>query len=166
VKDDLWWVIPGQLAGMPRPFLDPNRRSTGGVAINAFGDDLRPLHDAGIRAVVSLLNIPGDARIYAEADFAYFPLSIPDGSAPTAAEADAANRFIDAQLARGNPVAIHCAAGLGRTGTMLAAYLIHRGARASEAIARIRAVEPAAIETDGQVRFLREFEVHVRDHPR
>ena len=145
------------------PFLDPNRRATGVGAIDAFADDLRPLHDAGIRAVVSLLNIPGDAKIYADAGFAYFALPIPDGGAPTATEADDANRFIDEQLAHGNPVAIHCAAGLGRTGTMLAAYLIHRGATAGEAIQRIRAVEPAAIETNRQVQFLRDYETSTRD---
>ncbi len=141
------------------PYLDPNRRARGGSGNDAFADELRPLLDAGIRAVVSLLNIPGDERIYAEAGIAYFALPIPDGGAPTATEADDANRFIDEQLARGNPVAVHCAAGLGRTGTMLAAYLIHRGATAGEAIQRIRAVEPAAIETQRQEQFLRDYAV-------
>ena len=139
------------------PFLDPNRRAIGSGAVDEFDDDLRLLHDAGIRAVVSLLGIPAEVPIYAAAGFAYFAVSIPDGGTPTSAEADAINRFIDEQLMNRNPVGVHCAAGLGRTGTVLAAYLIRLGATADQAIQRIRAVEPAAIETQRQVQFLRDY---------
>jgi atypical dual specificity phosphatase len=144
------------------PFLQPERRARGGGPIDAFDDDVQPLHDAGIRAVVSLLNIPGDARIYADAGFGFFPLPIPDGDAPSFGQADELVRFIDAQLAQDHSVAVHCAAGLGRTGTVLAAYLIAKGSSASNAIAKVRAVEPAAIETRRQIQFLHEFERHSR----
>ncbi len=57
-KDLLWWVIPGVLAGMPMPFIHPERRLSSGGALTAYEDELSDLYSAGVRAAVSLLNIP------------------------------------------------------------------------------------------------------------
>src|ERR1043166_2453422 len=57
----LWWVIPGALAGMPMPFIHPEPRLNLGGPLSAYDDELPILFSAGIRAVVSLLNIPSDA---------------------------------------------------------------------------------------------------------
>jgi polymorphic toxin system DSP-PTPase phosphatase-like protein len=162
LKNDLWWLLPGKLAGMPMRFLHPERRARGGGTIDAFADDLRPLKEAGVGAVVSLLDLRGDAQIYREAGFGYFPLPIPDGGAPSFGEADEVVRFIDGQISRGHAVAVHCAAGLGRTGTILASYLIAKGMPASVAVAKVRAVEPAAIETNRQLQFLHDYASHTR----
>jgi atypical dual specificity phosphatase len=50
-------------------------------------------------------------------------------------------------LQRGRPVAVHCASGLGRTGTLLAAFLVSQGATAEGAIERVRSVRPGSVET-------------------
>ena len=63
-KDLLWWVIPGVLAGMPMPFIHPERRLNSGGPLTAYEDELPDLYSAGVRAVVSLLNIPSDAPVY------------------------------------------------------------------------------------------------------
>lgn len=158
MKDDLWWVIPGELAGMPMPYLHAERRARGGGAIDAFPDDLVELRNCGIGAVINLLNLPGDALIYRDAGFDFLLVPLSDGAAPTPEQATEAVHFIDKHLADHRAVAVHCAAGLGRTGTVLAAYLVARGASASHAISRVRAVEPAAIETNRQLQFLHDFE--------
>ena len=162
MKDDLWWLIPDELAGMPMPFLHPERRSNGNGAIDAFTDDLAELKDGGIHAVICLLNVPGDGAIYRDAGFDFLLLPISDGAAPTPEQAAEAVRFIDNQRENHRAVAVHCAAGLGRTGTILATYLVARGASASEAVSRVRSVEPAAIETSRQLNFLHEFEHRFR----
>ncbi len=54
-------------------------------------------------------------------------------------------------------VAVHCAAGLGRTGVVLACYLIDKGLNATNAIARIRRLRPGSIETEDQEKAVEEF---------
>jgi hypothetical protein len=156
-SDLLWWVIPGVLAGMPMPFIHPDRRMAGGGDLAAFEDELSVLQSAGVRAVVSLLNIPSDASVYESVGFSFLCLPVPDGGAPTFEQADEFVRFVTAQRAAQRPVAVHCEAGLGRTGTMLAAYLVVLGESAAAAIGRVRAAERVAVETPRQIHFLEQY---------
>jgi len=153
----LWWVIPGVLAGMPMPYIHPERRLNLGGALNAYEDELPDLYAAGVRAVVSLLNIPSDAAVFASAGFAFLCAPLPDGGAPTREQAAKFVRFVEEQRTARRPVAVHCEAGLGRTGTMLAVYLIAQGDRAETAVRRIREVEKVAVETPRQLQFLKQF---------
>jgi protein-tyrosine phosphatase len=61
---------------------------------------------------------------------------------------------IHARLDRGEIIAIHCHAGLGRTGTIAAKILIERGFTAENAIALIRQTRPGSIETKAQELYL------------
>jgi len=153
----LWWAIPNVLAGMPMPFIHPDRRMAGRGALTAFDDELPILHSLGIRAVVSLLNLPSDASIYESAGLAFLCLPIPDGGAPTMVQAAEFIQFVTEQHSANRPVAVHCSAGLGRTGTMLAAYLIAQGASARVAIQQVRVAEKMAIETPAQIEFLEQY---------
>jgi atypical dual specificity phosphatase len=53
--------------------------------------------------------------------------------------------------AAGERVAVHCGGGLGRTGTLLACYLVQQGMEGEAAIDRVRAVRPGSVETAEQV---------------
>lgn len=153
----LWWVIPNVLAGMPMPFIQIDRRLNHGGALAAYKDELPDLYAAGIRAVISLLNIPSDKLVYESAGFAFLCLPLPEGCALTIEQVRELTHFVDGQRAIGNPVAVHCEAGLGRTGTAIAAYLISNGQSPESAIARVRAVESKAIETWVQIQFLQQL---------
>jgi protein-tyrosine phosphatase len=130
--------------------------NTGGP-LDVYDDELKVLREAGVRAVVSLLNIPSDAPVYKSAGFDFLCLPVPDGQPPTREQVYRFTSFMAEQRAAQRPVAVHCEGGLGRTGTMLAAYLISHGEGAGAAIRQIRAVEPSAIETAQQIQFLKQL---------
>ena len=64
---------------------------------------------------------------------------------------------IERANAQNMAVAVHCGAGLGRTGTVLAAYLVSKGASAVDAIARVRRLRPGSVETETQEEAIIEF---------
>lgn len=145
---------PGFLLVLPRP--------EGSAEANADR-----LATAGIAALVSLLPVEEARRLGLDLAalagacaargirFEHGPL--PDFAVPDAAfERDWCGRApaLGRLLAEGRGVAFHCRAGLGRSGTIAARLLIDLGLPPAEAIGRIRAARPGAIETAEQERYL------------
>jgi protein tyrosine phosphatase domain-containing protein 1 len=63
----------------------------------------------------------------------------------------------------GRKVAVHCHAGLGRTGLAIACFLIASGqaGSAAQAVAMVRAARPGSLQTAGQVLFVSIFEQYL-----
>ena len=57
-------------------------------------------------------------------------------------------------LLAGHRVLVHCRGGLGRAGTVAARLLVELGVPAVEAIRRVRAARPGAIETIEQQQYV------------
>jgi hypothetical protein len=64
-------------------------------------------------------------------------MGYPDGTTPERSQMSAILDVIDASLAAGEPVYVHCWGGHGRTGTTVACYLIRHGKTPQEAIDQI-----------------------------
>jgi atypical dual specificity phosphatase len=71
--------------------------------------------------------------------------------------------FIQLQNSKTKSVLIHCGERMGRTGTVLAAYLVYNGSSADEAIRLIREKRPGSIQTPEQETAVRAFEVALRN---
>lgn len=139
------FVIAGELAGMACPGRFADLR-----------DDLTFLRHQGVGAIVSLTEYPLDRRSVEAYGFEYLHLPVPDYHAPTLDQVWRFLRFAEGQRGNG-AVVVHCMAGQGRTGTMLACALVHRGLSADEAIRTVRRLRPPSIDTPSQEAFVYAF---------
>lgn len=63
----------------------------------------------------------------------------------------------------GRKVAVHCHAGLGRTGLAIACYMVFAGeCNAADAVASVRRDRPGALQTAAQVMFVSIFEQYLQ----
>ena len=67
--------------------------------------------------------------------------------------------FIHKRLNEKEPVMVHCLAGLGRTGTILASYLVkYENMSADKAIEKVRETRPGSIQSYPQEEMIFQFE--------
>ena len=127
---DSFWIEPGRLlagkyAGASADVEAARRvRALAAAGITLVLDLTHP--DDGLAPYESLLP-PGVRRLH---------VPVPDFSAPSLAQLERALDAIDAELARGGGVYVHCWGGCGRTGTAVASWLVRRGLDAEAALAR------------------------------
>ena len=121
----------------------------------------------GGTVVVSLLNEPTESPRYHTGDLvakgcSRYNFPIPDFHAPTLEQLKTFLR-LTREFAPSTKTLIHCQGGSGRTGTFAAAYWISKGLSSSEAIAKVRAVRPGAIETPEQEHVLEQLAQDLAD---
>jgi protein-tyrosine phosphatase len=141
IQDNVWWVIPGKLAGVRKP----------------TAEELSQLQAAGVGAIVSVMDDPSNLDAYEQAGIPYRWLPTKGGTAPSQEQIQELQRFVDEQNRLGHAVAVHCTSGNRRTGTMLAAYLIQSGSSYDNAMGVIQTANPNAELREAQTTFLQEL---------
>ncbi|XP_026317084.1 dual specificity protein phosphatase CDC14C-like isoform X2 [Hyposmocoma kahamanoa] len=138
---DLNWIIPGKMLA----FSGPHHRSRldRGYPLHSPEHYHQYFRTYNVTTIVRLNKKSYDARQFTAHGFEHRELFFIDGSVPSDL---IVNRFIRITEAAKGAVAVHCKAGLGRTGTLIACYMMkHHGFTAREAIAWLRICRPGSV---------------------
>ena len=136
------WIIENKLAGSSRPVMD---------------EDLQWLKEQGIKAIVCLTELPMYQNDAAKMGLEYLHIPVEDYDRPSLEQIDQFVEYVDKMISMNKPVDAYCEAGLGRTGCMLAAYLVSKGFSPDGAINEVRKANKQSIHTDAQIEAIYEF---------
>lgn len=129
---NLTWIVERQVAAMAMP----------------WPEDVATLPRLGIEGVLSLTEYVPEGLPAPGLEHLHVPVR--DFTAPSPAQLAEAVAFMDEVLRGGGAVAVHCGAGLGRTGTVIAAWFVRQGWKPGDAIREVRRRRPGSVETGEQ----------------
>lgn len=100
-----------------------------------------------IRLAVNLTESPWDSEWSSRSNIRCIHFPVRDMMTP---DPDGLKKVLKEIDSHKGPVMVHCAAGIGRTGTLMAVYLVQHGYEPEEAISTVRRKRPGSIQTTGQ----------------
>ena len=138
---DLNWVVPKKFVGFSSPYDQTHDKY--GNKLFSPKDYVPIFKKLGVTAVIRLNNKTYDAAGFTKNGVKHHDLFFTDGTAPNIQIVD---QFLDIVEEEKGGVAVHCKAGLGRTGSLIACYAMkHYNFNAADFIGWIRIARPGSI---------------------
>ena len=157
IYGDVWRKVHGTVTGKPDNFSWLIENKLAGSAIPTSIDEVQWAIEQGVKSIVTIREDPLDNDWVKDVN--YLHVSSNDMGVPEFADLTFAVDFIHRRITNSEPVMVHCLAGMGRTGTLLACYLIkYQKMSANEATEKVRRERPGSIQSYPQEEIIFRFE--------
>ena len=157
IYGDVWRKVHGTVTGKPDKFSWVIENKLAGSGIPTSIDEVQWIIEQGVKSIVTIREEPlADNWIK---DVNYLHVISNDMVVPEFNDLTHAVDFIHRRITNNEPVLVHCLAGMGRTGVVLACYLVkYQNMSADEATQKIREERPGSIQSYPQEEIIFRFE--------
>ena len=162
IYGDAWRKVHGIVTGRPDNFSWLIEGKLAGSAIPTSKKEVEWMKEEGVKSIVTIREEPLDDDWID--DIEYLHIHSNDMGVPEFDDLIFSVDFIHRRLENNEPVMVHCLAGLGRTGTILACYLIkYKKMSADDAITKIRKERSGSIQSYSQEEIIFRFEKFIKE---
>lgn len=146
---NIWRRVHGKITKKPTNFSWLINDKLAGSGMPTSVSEIDWILKQGVKSIVTMTedSLPESWVV----NIKYLHVPTEDYSAPDMEQIDEAVEFIRNRIESNEPVMVHCAAGVGRTGTILACYLVkYEKISAKIAIQKVRKERPGSIQSESQ----------------
>ena len=157
---NLWRKVHGKITKKPTNFSWLIDQKLAGSGMPTTVDEIEWVAKQGVKSIITMTENALPESWIQNLNYLHVPTE--DLNAPDMDKIDEAVEFIQERINEKEPVMVHCAAGIGRTGTILACYLIKfKKYSAKDAIQKVREERPGSIQSERQEFVIGLYEKHI-----
>ena len=159
---NIWRKVHGKITKKPTNFSWLIEEKLAGSGMPTTFDEFHWIVNQGVKSIITMTENSLPDEWVQSIDYLHVPT--PDLTAPDMDKIESTVDFINEQINNGQPVMVHCAAGMGRAGTILACYFVkYKKLTAEKAIEKIRNDRPGSIQSEVQELAIGFFEKHIKN---
>ena len=161
IYGDIWRKVHGTVTGRPDKFSWLIENKLAGSGIPTSFDEVQWAIEQGIKCIVTVREEPLDGSWIKNVNYLHTLSN--DMGVPEFDDLAHTIDFIHSRITNNEPVMVHCLAGMGRTGVILACYLVkYQKMSGDEAMQKIREERPGSIQSYPQEEIIFQYEKSLR----